>query len=349
MPLQGHPGRVRPAGAARRQERAVPQHGQRHVRGRLRSRRHHARQRHLRPRRQHARLQRRRLGRPVRGERLEPERAVPATTRDGTFKDVAVAAGCAYSQDGKPQAGMGVAVGDYDRNGTVDSSRRTSPATRRRCTRTTARASARIGRSPAASASTRAGSAGASGSSISTTTAGSTCSSSTATSIPRSSAAQDRGRLQAAQGRLSQPRQRPIRGRHASGSARRSRRRRPAAARRSPISTTTATSTSSSTTSTPRRICSGSTRRPSAHWLTLKLVGHDVEPQRDRRARPAVTAGGHAGAGGARRRQLLSRRTICACTSGSGDRQRSSGWTSAGRTALEEAVERRRRSIGSSP
>ena len=29
-------------------------------------------------------------------------------------------AGCAYSQDGKPQAGMGVAVGDYDRNGTMD-------------------------------------------------------------------------------------------------------------------------------------------------------------------------------------------------------------------------------------
>jgi hypothetical protein len=39
---------------------------------------------------------------------------------DGTFRDIAVAAGCAYSQDGKPQAGMGVATGDYDRNGTVD-------------------------------------------------------------------------------------------------------------------------------------------------------------------------------------------------------------------------------------
>jgi hypothetical protein len=39
---------------------------------------------------------------------------------DGTFTDVAIAAGCAYSQDGKPQAGMGVAVGDYDRNGTID-------------------------------------------------------------------------------------------------------------------------------------------------------------------------------------------------------------------------------------
>jgi hypothetical protein len=39
---------------------------------------------------------------------------------DGTFTDVAVGAGCAYSQDGKPQAGMGVAIGDYDRNGTMD-------------------------------------------------------------------------------------------------------------------------------------------------------------------------------------------------------------------------------------
>jgi hypothetical protein len=40
--------------------------------------------------------------------------------RDGTFTDVAILAGCAYSQDGKPQAGMGVAIGDYDRNGTMD-------------------------------------------------------------------------------------------------------------------------------------------------------------------------------------------------------------------------------------
>jgi hypothetical protein len=40
--------------------------------------------------------------------------------RDGTFTDVAILAGCAFSQDGKPQAGMGVAIGDYDRNGTMD-------------------------------------------------------------------------------------------------------------------------------------------------------------------------------------------------------------------------------------
>lgn len=40
--------------------------------------------------------------------------------RDGAFTDVGGQAGCAYSQDGKPQAGMGVTVGDFDRNGTMD-------------------------------------------------------------------------------------------------------------------------------------------------------------------------------------------------------------------------------------
>ncbi len=39
---------------------------------------------------------------------------------DGTFTDMAVLAGCAYSKDGKPQAGMGVAVADLDRSGTID-------------------------------------------------------------------------------------------------------------------------------------------------------------------------------------------------------------------------------------
>jgi hypothetical protein len=46
--------------------------------------------------------------------------ALYRNNHDGTFTDVGVAAGCAYSQDGKPQAGMGVAIGDYDRNGTMD-------------------------------------------------------------------------------------------------------------------------------------------------------------------------------------------------------------------------------------
>ena len=40
--------------------------------------------------------------------------------RDGTFSDIAVAAGCAYDENGKPQSGMGVAAGDYDRDGWLD-------------------------------------------------------------------------------------------------------------------------------------------------------------------------------------------------------------------------------------
>lgn len=40
--------------------------------------------------------------------------------RDGTFTDIALAAGCAYSQEGNEQAGMGVGVGDYDCDGWFD-------------------------------------------------------------------------------------------------------------------------------------------------------------------------------------------------------------------------------------
>jgi hypothetical protein len=40
--------------------------------------------------------------------------------KDGTFKDQAIEAGVAYSPDGKPQAGMGVSLGDYNRDGLLD-------------------------------------------------------------------------------------------------------------------------------------------------------------------------------------------------------------------------------------
>ncbi|MDE3104953.1 MAG: CRTAC1 family protein [Acidobacteriota bacterium] len=39
---------------------------------------------------------------------------------DGTFTDIAVEAGCAYNDDGHEQAGMGVAVADYDCDGWFD-------------------------------------------------------------------------------------------------------------------------------------------------------------------------------------------------------------------------------------
>jgi enediyne biosynthesis protein E4 len=40
--------------------------------------------------------------------------------KDGTFKDVAIESGVAYSPDGKPQAGMGVSIGDFNRDGRFD-------------------------------------------------------------------------------------------------------------------------------------------------------------------------------------------------------------------------------------
>jgi enediyne biosynthesis protein E4 len=40
--------------------------------------------------------------------------------KDGTFKDVAIENGAALSPDGKPQAGMGVSIGDYNRDGYFD-------------------------------------------------------------------------------------------------------------------------------------------------------------------------------------------------------------------------------------
>ena len=40
--------------------------------------------------------------------------------RDGTFTDIGVPSGTAYSEQGSPQAGMGVAVGDYNDDGLLD-------------------------------------------------------------------------------------------------------------------------------------------------------------------------------------------------------------------------------------
>ena len=40
--------------------------------------------------------------------------------KDGTFKDEAIESGIAYSPDGKPQAGMGVSIGDFKRDGLLD-------------------------------------------------------------------------------------------------------------------------------------------------------------------------------------------------------------------------------------
>ena len=40
--------------------------------------------------------------------------------KNGKFQEIGVEAGCAFSPDGKPQAGMGVSAGDYDGDGNLD-------------------------------------------------------------------------------------------------------------------------------------------------------------------------------------------------------------------------------------
>ena len=46
--------------------------------------------------------------------------ALYQNNHDGTFTDIAIEAGVAYSPDGKPQAGMGVSAADYDCDGNLD-------------------------------------------------------------------------------------------------------------------------------------------------------------------------------------------------------------------------------------
>jgi hypothetical protein len=46
--------------------------------------------------------------------------ALYQNNHDGTFTDIAIEAGVAYSPDGKPQAGMGVCAVDYDCDGNLD-------------------------------------------------------------------------------------------------------------------------------------------------------------------------------------------------------------------------------------
>ncbi|HZT37397.1 MAG TPA: CRTAC1 family protein [Bryobacteraceae bacterium] len=46
--------------------------------------------------------------------------ALYRNNHDGTFNDIAIEAGVAYSADGKPQAGMGVSAADYDGDGRLD-------------------------------------------------------------------------------------------------------------------------------------------------------------------------------------------------------------------------------------
>src|SRR3954468_489237 len=95
---------------------------------------------------------------------------------DGTFNDIAVMAGCAFSENGHEQAGMGVAIADYDCDGWFDIFKPTSPTTPAIFITTTETAPSVTSRSPLASASTINMWPGAAASSTTTMTDGQTSS-----------------------------------------------------------------------------------------------------------------------------------------------------------------------------
>ena len=64
---------------------------------------------------------------------------------DGTFSEKGIAIGLAYDENGMEQAGMGAAVGDYDRDGSWTSPKRISSTTTRTSTGIWASRASRIG------------------------------------------------------------------------------------------------------------------------------------------------------------------------------------------------------------
>jgi hypothetical protein len=105
--------------------------------------------------------------------------------KNGKFQDIAIAAGCALSMDGKPQAGMGISAGDYDLDGNLDRVKTNFLVTRLRSITISAAPPLKMPLSPPDSAATRNISAGALVFSISTVMAGPTSSSAMAMSIRR--------------------------------------------------------------------------------------------------------------------------------------------------------------------
>jgi hypothetical protein len=110
--LQRHPRRLRPSRTGGRQEHSLSQQRRRHLRRCQREVRHVDCRRHLRPQRRRIRSRQRWLARHLRRQRLRPRHAL-SESEGRHLRDIAIEAGAALSAEAKPQAGMGVSIGDY--------------------------------------------------------------------------------------------------------------------------------------------------------------------------------------------------------------------------------------------
>ena len=121
MPLQGPAGRLRSARTARRQEPPLPQPAATARFADVSTRiRHHPRARHLRPRRQHARLRRRRVDRSLCRQRLESRARCIATIATAPSPTSASPPAAPTARTASRRPAWASPIGDYNRDGRMD-------------------------------------------------------------------------------------------------------------------------------------------------------------------------------------------------------------------------------------